>query len=56
MDVEDGYDFVNVVDGHGVLKSFTGKKEVKLELKTPAIISFVSDYAGQSKLVQVNQI
>lgn len=55
-DLEDGYDFIFVQDGHQIKHQLSGKDSRRFTLPTPVIISFESDYAGESNKVEISQI
>jgi len=53
-ELDRGYDFLYVTDGSGHIRSMTGSDTRSLlELATPVILSFSSDYAGISERVEV---
>lgn len=53
FDVEEGYDFLYVQDFEGLRHTLTGRGNVALTLQSPVIVSFESDYSGQSKQVSM---
>lgn len=54
--LEDGYDFVFVQDGNQVKQQITGSGVKTFTLTTPVIISFESDYGGESEMVELESI
>ncbi len=56
FDIEDGYDFVVIRDGFGVRRTLTGNDQTSLDLKTPVVVMFESDYAGASEMVSFDAV
>ena len=56
LQIEDGYDFVVVRDGLGIRRTLTGDQQTSLDLKTPVVIAFESDYAGASESVAFDAV
>ena len=56
FNVEDGYDFVEVQDGDRVKHRLTGQGSREFELPTPVLVTFESDYGGESEGVSMQRI
>ncbi len=56
IDVEDGYDFVYVVDGTGRKRELTGQRNIQWNLMTPVVVSIETDYSGLSNSINVERV